>query len=113
MVTVLIIVGILLVIFFEIKIQNKFVRILTVGAVCLAFAAGGLVLGREIGDAVAKNVISERMLDLLEIVDRRMASGNIEGARSFVKEISEQLPSALQDDRKMVELLNKESRDEK
>ncbi len=66
------------------------------------------VIAREFGDAMARNSIISVVSDTFSFLERReMAGMRKEERLKLIKDLSEQLPPALADDRKSTIFLNK------
>lgn len=92
-------------VFFEIYLKKTLWRTLMVIVVFLTSVFCSMKIGMDVGDAIARNVISENIDRLLKVLERDEDSKTkVQG--DVLKTLTTRLPSALMNDREMVEFLN-------
>lgn len=90
----------------EMRSKRTIVRIGVAILACAVCASVGVNIGRDIGDAAARNLVSIRVSDALHILKDREPNESKEHFRKLIELMSEDLPLVLLNDRKAVEFIN-------
>lgn len=89
----------------ELYLKKTLWRMLVVTVIFLTSVFCSMKIGMEVGDATARNVIAGNVDDLLKILKRgKDSNSDVQG--DVLNILTTRLPSALMNDREMVELLN-------
>lgn len=93
-------------IFSEMRLKHAISRIGIAIVACAVCAGISINIGRDIGNAAARNLVSIRVYDALLILEKCDSQESKESFRKLLKVMSEELPVVLLDDRKSIEFLS-------